>query len=119
MEKLALLGGKPVIEGNIDKEIFRWPIITEEDEAAALNVIRSNNFSGTDITEKFQNEFAEWIGRKYAVAYCTFPAGNPSVSGSKTPLKLCRRRPLFTGGSCRRPRWSALPGLSARQRQKN
>ena len=35
MEKLALLGGKPVIEGNIDKDIFRWPIITEEDDKAA------------------------------------------------------------------------------------
>lgn len=85
MEKLALLGGKPVIEGNIDKDIFRWPIITEEDEAAALNVIRSNNFSGTDITEKFQNEFAEWIGRKYAVAYCN---GTASLSASMFAIGL-------------------------------
>ena len=69
MEKLALLGGKPVIEKEPEK-LFKWPIIGKEDEDAALEVIRNNSYSGTDITEKFQDEFAEWIGRKYAVAYC-------------------------------------------------
>lgn len=70
MEKLALLGGKPALENVPEKELFGWPIITEEDENAALEVIRNNSYSGTDITEKFQDEFAEWIGRKYAIAYC-------------------------------------------------
>ena len=69
MEKLALLGGTPVITEQPDA-LFRWPIMTEEDEAAALDVIRNNKFSGTDITEQFQREFAEWQGRKYAIAYC-------------------------------------------------
>ena len=68
MEKLALLGGKPVIEKRPD-ELFKWPILTDEHEAAALDVIRNNKFSGTDITEKFCEEFAEWQGRKYALAY--------------------------------------------------
>ena len=58
MEKLALLGGTPAIENAPVKELFGWPIMTEEDEAAALDVIRNNKFSGTDITEKFQEEFA-------------------------------------------------------------
>ncbi|MBR6791388.1 MAG: aminotransferase class I/II-fold pyridoxal phosphate-dependent enzyme [Oscillospiraceae bacterium] len=70
MEKLALLGGKPAIENPPEKHLFGWPILTEEDEAAALQVIRDNSFSGTDITEKFQDEFAAWQGRKYALAYC-------------------------------------------------
>lgn len=70
MEKLALLGGTPVIAEKPYEELFKWPIITEEDEAAALDVIRNNNFSGTDITEKFQDEFSEWIGRKHALAFC-------------------------------------------------
>ena len=70
MEKLALLGGAPVITEKPQKELFAWPIITEEDEAAALDVIRNNKFSGTDITEKFQQEFATWQGTEYALAFC-------------------------------------------------
>jgi integrase len=69
MEKLALLGGTPVVQKE-NKELFAWPIIGEEDEAAALDVIRNNSYSGTDITEKFQDEFAAWQGRKHAIAYC-------------------------------------------------
>lgn len=70
MEKLALLGGKPVIQEAPPKELFAWPILTEEDKEAAMDVIVNNRFSGTDITEKFQKEFAQWQGTEYAVAYC-------------------------------------------------
>ena len=69
MEKLALLGGEPVIKEE-PKELFAWPILTEEDKAAAMDVIVRNRFSGREITEKLQEEFAEWQGRKYAIAYC-------------------------------------------------
>jgi len=70
MEKLAILGGTPVIQKDPPAELFRWPIITEEDEAAALDVVRNNKFSDTDIAEAFQQEFAAWQGRKYALAFC-------------------------------------------------
>lgn len=69
MEKLAILGGKPAVE-NAPEELFKWPIIGKEDEEAALQVIRDNSYSLTEITEQFEKEFAEWIGTKYAVAYC-------------------------------------------------
>ena len=69
-KNLALLGGDPVITEKAPDALFRWPIITEEDEAAALEVIRNNSFSGIDITEKFQDEFCAWIGTKYGVCYC-------------------------------------------------
>ena len=69
MEKLALLGGEPVIKEE-PKELFAWPILTEEDKAAAMDVIVRNRFSGREITEKLQEEFAQWQGRKYAIAYC-------------------------------------------------
>lgn len=69
MEKLALLGGTPVISQEPYKELFAWPIIGAEDEEAALEVIRGNLYSGTDIAEKFQDEFAEWQGRQYAITY--------------------------------------------------
>ena len=70
MKNLALLGGPKTTEKETPQDIFKWPIITEEDEAAILDVVRTNNFSGTDITEKFQDEFAAWIGRKHGICYC-------------------------------------------------
>ena len=44
MEKLAIFGGTPAIENAPEKHLFGWPILTEEDEAAALQVIRDNSF---------------------------------------------------------------------------
>lgn len=69
MEKLALLGGAPIFTENAPEELFRWPIITKEDEEAALDVVRNNKFSGTEITTKFQEEFAAWQGVEYALAF--------------------------------------------------
>ena len=69
MEKLALLGGEPYIKESAPEELFKWPIITKEDEEAVMDVVRRNAFSGTDITTKFQDEFAKWQGRKYALAF--------------------------------------------------
>ena len=85
MEKLALLGGTPAIQNPPEKELFGWPIITEEDEAAALDVIRNNRYSGVDITEKLQEEFAEWQGRKYALAYCN---GTASLAAAMFSIGL-------------------------------
>ena len=87
MSELAYFGGKPAIvkAESPDKHLFGWPIITEEDEAAALDVIRNNKFSGTDITEKFQEEFAAWQGRKYALA---FTNGTASILTSLYALGL-------------------------------
>lgn len=84
MEKLAILGGKPAIE-NAPEELFKWPIFTKEDEDAYLDVMRKNSFSGTDITEKFQQEFADWMGRKYALAYCN---GTMSISAAMYAIGL-------------------------------
>ena len=59
-KKLALLGGEPLFhQKDVPQELFRWPIITNEDEEACLEVIRDNSFSGTNITTEFQNRFAE------------------------------------------------------------
>ena len=50
-EKLAILGGTPAIDPKtVPEALFKWPIFTQEDEEAALDVIRRNAFSGTDIT---------------------------------------------------------------------
>ena len=80
MSKLALLGGTPVLDPKeVPERLFKWPIITEEDEAAALEVIRKNLYSGVPITEKFQEEFAEWIGTDYALC---FSSGTLSITAA-------------------------------------
>ncbi len=67
--RLAIFGGdKAVTEPNPD--IFKWPIVTQEDEAAVLDVIRSGSMSDTAVTAEFEKEFAAWMGRTFAVAYC-------------------------------------------------
>ena len=69
MEQLALLGGTPVVKEAAPTELFKWPIMTQEDYDAAMDVVVNNKFSNTDITIKFQEEFAAWQGRKYALAF--------------------------------------------------
>lgn len=59
--------------------MFDWPIITEEDEAAALDVLRRRAMSGTDVTMQFEKEFAEWMGVKHALA---FNNGTASLLGA-------------------------------------
>ena len=86
MEKLALLGGSPSFqELATDKEIFRWPIITQEDKDAVMDIVENNKFSGKDITKKFEDEFAEWIGRKYACAYTN---GTMSITAAMFAIGL-------------------------------
>ena len=71
MSELALCGGKPLLEKfDLPEELFRWPIVTEEDEAAVLDVLRTNRISGKDVTIQFEKEFAAWNHRKYGVCAC-------------------------------------------------
>jgi len=70
MSKLALFGGEKAITKS-EKDIFKWPIITKEDEEAVLDVLRKGAMSGTDITKKFENEFATWIGLDKALGFST------------------------------------------------
>ena len=67
MSELAILGGKRAV--TLDPgDMFTWPIITREDEEAVLAVLHSRAMSDTDITTAFEEEFAAWMGQKYAVA---------------------------------------------------
>jgi perosamine synthetase len=67
-EKLALLGGPKAVTKSAD-DIFKWPIITQEDEDAVLAVLRSGRMSDTDITKEFEQEFAEYYGVDCALAH--------------------------------------------------
>lgn len=67
MEKLALLGGPKAITAD-PGDMFLWPIITQEDEDAILDVLHRRAMSGLDVTRAFEAEFAQWQQRTYALA---------------------------------------------------
>jgi len=63
MSKLAIFGGEKTVQTDVG-DIFTWPIITKEIEEAVLKVLRAGNMSGTDVTKKFEEEYAAWNGMK-------------------------------------------------------
>ncbi len=64
---LAVNGGPKAI--TIDQsEALRWPILTEEDERAVLNVMRKNETSLSDEPKLLEHEFASYLGAEYALA---------------------------------------------------
>ncbi len=66
--KLALFGGEKAVQAD-PGDMFTWPIITEEDEQAVLDVLRRGAMSGVDVTREFEKDFAQWHGVEYAVAH--------------------------------------------------
>jgi perosamine synthetase len=72
----ALLGGAPTLAEEDVAALCAWPLVTEEDEAAVLEVLRAGAMSGTEITKKFEAEFAAWTGAAHALAY---PNGTESL----------------------------------------
>ena len=69
-ERLAILGGPKAVTMPAG-DVFKWPIITKEDEKAVLDVLRAGGMSGTDVTRQFEKEYAKWHGMKYALAFNT------------------------------------------------
>ena len=69
-ERLAIFGGKPAVPATPDDQLFHWPIVTSDDEAAVLAVLRAGTMSSTDITKVFEAEYAAWQGSRYALATC-------------------------------------------------
>ncbi|MCK5804987.1 MAG: aminotransferase class V-fold PLP-dependent enzyme [Lentisphaeria bacterium] len=74
-EELAILGGPKSF--SVDPgTISTWPIITEEDESAVLEVLRRGGMSGTDVTKLFEADFSAWTGMEFALGY---PNGTESL----------------------------------------
>ncbi|MHB9032192.1 MAG: DegT/DnrJ/EryC1/StrS family aminotransferase [Anaerolineae bacterium] len=86
-QPLAILGGPKVVRGEVSEALFHWPIVTEEDEWAVVEVLRAGSMSGTDITRKFESEYAAWQGTKYALGYCN---GTASLLGAMYSVGLGR-----------------------------
>ena len=54
-----------------DKELFHWPIVTDEEIEAVAAVMRGGAApSGTDITREFEAKFAAWHGVKFGLGCC-------------------------------------------------
>lgn len=68
MGKLAIHGGEKAVQTPTG-DLFHWPIITPEDEEAALDVLRRGAMSGIDVTKQFEAEFAAWQGTRFALGY--------------------------------------------------
>src|SRR5919202_4824155 len=68
--KLAALGGPKAVQAD-SGDMFTWPIVTPEDEAAVLDVLRRGAMSGTDVTRQFEQEYAAWQGATYALGHST------------------------------------------------
>ncbi|MFI4911587.1 MAG: DegT/DnrJ/EryC1/StrS family aminotransferase [Sedimentisphaeraceae bacterium JB056] len=64
---LALLGGSKSVVAD-QGDMFKWPIITGDHEAAAIDVLRKGLMSGIEITQKFEAKYAKWYGADYALA---------------------------------------------------
>ncbi len=75
---LAIFGGPKAVPAT-DPELFKWPIVTAEDEQAVLAVLRAGSMSGTDITKQFEQEYAAWTGSRHALGYCN---GTASLLGA-------------------------------------
>ncbi len=75
---LALLGGSKAVQTD-PGDALSWPLITQEDEAAVLDVLRRGAMSGLDVTTAFEQEFAAWQGVKYALG---FSSGTAAIHGA-------------------------------------
>lgn len=72
MSKLAMYGGTPVLKKEeIPEELFHWPIVNDAMRQAQTAVLEAGNMSGTDISRRFEREFADWHGMKYGLSHNT------------------------------------------------
>ncbi len=69
MRVLALTGGTPAVPAQVPEALFHWPVVTAEDEAAVVEVMRAGVMSQTGVTVEFEREFAAWHGIGYALAH--------------------------------------------------
>ena len=68
--ELAIQGGGKAVTGEVG-DLFGWPIITQEDEEAVLEVLRRGAMSGTDVTHKFEADLEAYFQLKHALCHNT------------------------------------------------
>ena len=75
---LALFGGNPALTED-PGDLFRWPVITREDEEAVLDVLRRGAMSDFDVTLEFEKELGEWFGLPHVLCHNT---GTAAIQGA-------------------------------------
>ncbi|RJP31736.1 MAG: DegT/DnrJ/EryC1/StrS family aminotransferase [Phycisphaerales bacterium] len=68
-DKPAILGGKPAVTLDA-RQANRWPIITAEDEAAVLEVLRDGELSLHPVTRALEEDYRRYFGVRHALAHC-------------------------------------------------
>ncbi len=64
-----ILGGPKAV--TIDgTEANRWPIITEEDQAAVLEVLRDGDLSLHPVTRQLEDDYRNYFDVRHAIAHC-------------------------------------------------
>lgn len=67
---LAIHGGpKAIPDTAAHEDLFRWPIVTDEDIEAVVDVLRAGTMSGIDVAQKFEAEFAQLLGVRHVLSY--------------------------------------------------
>ncbi len=70
-ELLAICGGTPANPPCDDqRELFHWPIVTDEDKLAVWDVMQKGIMSETGVTKTFEQEYAAYTGVRHALAHC-------------------------------------------------
>ena len=78
MSELAIFGGPKAVSRD-PEDMFLWPIVTNEDEDAIMDVLHRRAMSGTDVARAFEKDFIKWSGAKYALG---FNNGTASIQGA-------------------------------------
>ena len=68
-DRPAVLGGPPAVELD-QQQANQWPIITEQDEQAVLDVLRSGRLSVNDVVTQLEHDYCRWLGVGHAVGHC-------------------------------------------------
>lgn len=68
MPTLAIHGGPKAVTLD-EPEAMEWPMATEEEEQAVLEVIRGRDWSCPPVTRQFEEEFADYVGARFALAH--------------------------------------------------
>jgi perosamine synthetase len=72
--RLAIAGGPKAV--TLDQTTAnRWPILTEEDEAAVLGVMRDGDLSTHAVTRELEKDYQSYFGVRHALAHCNGTAG--------------------------------------------
>lgn len=65
----AILGGTRAVTAD-ETAANRWPILTEEDEDAVLDIIRHGDISTHPVYRELEDDYRKFSGQPYALAHC-------------------------------------------------